>query len=202
MSLGGDHQVREENAAARTPFLRRMHRAAMLRADLYEEVEADRSSLHQALAVVGLASLAGALGTWLRVAMGHPLPASALPLPLHLALIAAEPITVWLVSSAFAYMVGATFLRGPHTQTDYAEVLRTTGFAFAPGLLLFFVWVPPEEVGLVAWTVGRAWILVAAVVAVRQALDFSTLRALATFGASALLMWLVLWGLSVAPVPL
>jgi hypothetical protein len=187
---------------SRTSFPLRMWRAALLHADTYEEVEADRGSIGQAFAVVLMASTAGALGTWIRVAMGHALPANALPLPLHLALIVLEPLTVWLVSSAFAYMVGATFLRGPETETDYAEVLRTTGFAFTPGLLLFFVWLPPDELGLGAWTLGRIWILVAAVVAVRQALDFTTLRAVGTFGAAALLMWLVLWGLSVAPIPI
>jgi hypothetical protein len=179
-----------------------MWRAALLHADTYEEVEADRGSIGQAFAVVLMASSAGALGTWMRVVLGSPLPDNALPLPLHLALIVLEPLTVWLVSSAFAYMVGATFLRGPETETDYAEVLRTTGFAFSPGLLLFFVWLQPEELGLVAWTLGRLWILVAAVVAVRQALDFTTLRAVGTFGAAALLMWLVLWGISVAPIPI
>jgi hypothetical protein len=194
--------VSETAPASRTPFLRRMWRAALLHADTYEEVEADRSSLGQATLVVLLASAAGALGTWIRVQMGHPLPENALPLPVHLLLIAAEPLSIWLVSSVFTYMVGATFLRGPETETDYAEVLRTTGFAFTPGLLLFFVWVPPEEVGLVAWSVARVWILVAAVVAVRQALDFTTPRAIATFGLAALLMWLLLWGLSVAPVPI
>ncbi len=187
---------------SRTSFPLRMLRAAALHADTYEEVEADRGALGQAFAVVMMASSAGALGTWIRVVTGHPLPDNALPLPLHLAIIVLEPLTVWLVSSAFAYMVGATFFRGPETETDYAEVLRTTGFAFSPGLLLFFVWLQPEELGLAAWTLGRLWILVAAVVAVRQALDFTTLRAMGTFGAAALLMWLVLWGISVAPIPL
>jgi hypothetical protein len=178
-----------------------MWRAALLHADTYEEIEADRSSLGQASVVVLLASAAGALGTWIRVQLGHPLPENALPLAVHLLLIAAEPLIIWLISSVFTYMVGATFLRGPNTETDYAEVLRTTGFAFTPGLLLFFVWVPPEEVGLAAWSLARVWILIAAVVAVRQALDFTTARAVATFGVATLLMWLLLWGLSVAPVP-
>lgn len=184
-----------------TPFPLRMWRASILHADTYEEIEADPGSIGQAFAVVLMASSAGALGTWIRVTTGHPLPENALPLPLHLALIVLEPLTVWVVSSAFAYMVGATFLRGPETETDYAEVLRTTGFAFSPGLLLFFVWLPPDELGLGAWTLARLWILVAAVVAVRQALDFTTIRAIGTFGLAALLMWLLLWGISVAPIP-
>jgi hypothetical protein len=178
-----------------------MWRASLLHAATYEEVEADRGSIGQALAIVLMASGAGALGHWIHVLNGNPLPVNALPLPLHLALMVLEPLTVWLVSSAFTYMVGASFLRGPHTETDYAEVLRTTGFAFSPGLLLFFVWLPPEELGLALWTAARLWILVAAVVAVRQALDFTTARAVGTFGAAAVLMWLVLWGLSVAPLP-
>ena len=48
---------------------------------------------------------------------------------------AVEPLVFWVGASLFAYMVGATFFRGPQTQTDFAEVLRTTGFAFTPGLL-------------------------------------------------------------------
>ncbi len=111
-------------------------------------------------------------------------------------------LAIWLVSSAFTYMVGATFLRGPETETDYAEVLRTTGFAFSPGLLLFFVWLPPELLGLGLAALARLWVLVAAVVAVRQALDFTTIRAIGTFGVAALLMYLLLWGLTVAPAPL
>ena len=69
-----------------TPFPLRMWRASLLHADTYEEVEADRSSIGQAFAVVLMASGAGALGTWIRVVSGHPLPESALPLPLHLPL--------------------------------------------------------------------------------------------------------------------
>ena len=178
-----------------------MLRASMLDADIYEEVEADPNSIRQALAIVLTVSGAGALSTWIRVAGGQPLPESALPLPLHLLIIGLEPLTIWLVSSVFTYMVGATFLRGPETETDYPEVLRTTGFAFTPGLLLFFAWLPPEELGLTIWMGARLWILVAAVVAVRQALDFTTIRAIGTFGVASVLMWLVLWGLSVVPVP-
>ena len=177
-------------------------RAALLHADTYEEIEADHSSIRQAWLLVLSASLLAGLGTWIRIEMGHPLPETAPPLAVHLLLIVLEPLAIWLVSSVFTYMVGATFLRGPETETDYAEVLRTTGFAFAPGLLLFFVWLPPAEVGLAVWTIARLWVLVAAIVAVRQALDFTTPRAIATFGLAAVLMWLVLWGLSVAPVPL
>ena len=107
----------------------------------------------------------------------------------------------WVVSSAFTYMVGATFFKGPETETDYLEVLRTTGFAFGPGVLYLIGGLGPELVGLSALILTRAWVLVASIVAVRQALDFTTLRAVGTYGASLLLMWLVLWGFAVMPLP-
>jgi len=88
-----------------------MWRATCLHADTYEEVEADRSSLVQASIVVSMASFASVLGAWLRTATGHPLPENALPLPLHLLILALEPFVTWTVGSVFAYMVGATFFK-------------------------------------------------------------------------------------------
>ena len=111
-------------------------------------------------------------------------------------------LVIWLGGSAFCYMAGATFFRGPETETDFAEVLRTSGFAFTPGLLLGLTAIPPLAVGItLAWAL-RLWVLAAAVVAVRQALDFTTLRALGTFGTAACLLWLLIWGLAAAPLPL
>ena len=191
-----------ESPRGATPFPLRMWRAACLHANTYEEVEADRTSLVQATVVVSMVSFASVLGAWLRTTTGHPLPENALPLPLHLLILALEPFVTWTVGSVFAYMVGATFFKGPETETDYAEVLRTTGFAFTPGLLFVLAWLPPEALGLGTLVLGRLWILVAAVVAVRQALDFTTLRAIGTFCVAVVLMWLVLWGLSVAPIPI
>lgn len=186
---------------SRSPLWQRMGRAALLHADTYEEVEADRSSIRQAAGIVCLASLAASFGFWMRLHVGHTLPPGSLPLPLQLAVIALEPIVLWLGGSAFAYMLGTSFLRGPETETDYREVLRTTGFAFTPALLSALAFLPPELLGLGILGVARLWTLAACVVAVRQALDFNTLRALGTFGVGTALLWLLLWGLSVAPFP-
>jgi hypothetical protein len=190
------------DASERTSFALRIVRTARLHADTYEEVEADRSSIWQALAIVVAAGAAAVVGSWLRLGIDPAAEQAGLPLPWHLAVVGFEPIATWLASSAFAYMVGATFFRGPETETDYAEVLRTTGFAFAPGVLAGFAWLQPEELGLAAVVVARIWVLVASVVAVRQALDFTTLRAIGTYGLAFLLMFLVLWGLTAAPLPL
>ena len=53
-------------------------------------------------------------------------------------------------------------------------------------------------IDLLAWL----WMVVCGVVAIRQALDFTTGRAIGTFGSAALLLWLIVWGLSVVPLPL
>lgn len=184
-----------------TPFLKRALRAALLHADTYEEVEADKKAIGQATIVVLLASLSSALGFYLRVQWGGFELLDTRPVAFQMLIVALEPVVIWLGGSAFAYMTGATFFRGPDTETDYLEVLRTTGFAFAPACLAVFSFVPPGDLGLVILAVARVWSLVATVVAVRQALDFTTGRAIGTFGTAVALLWLMLWGLSVAPLP-
>lgn len=165
-------------------LLRRMVRAARIESQLYEEVEAEPRSIAQALVVVLLACLAGSLGSHLA---GRP--------PFIVMTDLLEPLVLWLAGGAFTYMVGATFFRGPHTVTSYTEVLRTTGFAWAPGLLRFAVVIPDATLGFGLTVVGDLWALVAGIVAVRQALDFTTLRAIGTFGASWVLLWLTFEGL-------
>jgi hypothetical protein len=185
-----------------TPFALRVLRTMRLHADTYEEIEADPSAIGQALCVVLATCAASVAGAWLRARTGQPLPAEMLPLPWHLLVVALEPMVTWLVASAFSYMVGATFFRGPETETDYPELLRTTGFAFAPGVLAVFAWLEPTALGLGALALARAWVLVASIVAVRQALDFTTARAIGTYAVSYLFMVLMLWGLTAAPLPI
>jgi Yip1 domain len=179
-------------------LLRRMGRAALLRADTYEEVEADPRSIRQALLVVMLACAAIALARWLQAGRAG-VPAERASLQVLISVL--EPLVLWVGGSAFAFMVGATFFRGPETETDFAEVLRTTGFAFTPALLRALVWLPPAPLGLAVDLLARVWVFAAVVVAIRQALDFTTARAVGTFGVAALMLWLVLWGASVAPIP-
>jgi hypothetical protein len=179
-------------------LLRRMLWAALLHADTYEEVEADHRSIRQATLVV----LAGcALIGIARYVQGNAAGVAEEHLLFQALLSVIEPLVLWVGGSAAAFMVGATFFRGPETETDFAEVLRTTGFAFTPAVLRIFAIVPPPELGLAIDLFARAWVFVAVVVAIRQALDFTTLRAVGTFGVAAVLLWLVLWGASVAPLP-
>ena len=179
-------------------LLSRMLGASLLRAHTFEEVEADPKSLVQAGLVVALACAAIAAASEVQ---GLQAGVAGRRLVLQVLVAGLLPAVGWLLGSALAYMVGASFLRGPHTATDYREVLRTTGFALSPGILRAFAWLPPAPLGLGIDLAATLWMLVAGVVAVRQALDFGTWAALGTCLSAALLLWLLMWGLSVAPLP-
>jgi hypothetical protein len=142
----------------------RMIRAAKLDASLYEEVEADRGALGQATAVVVLASLAAGFGAFARGGVGGFL----------LATIAA--LAGWYVWAFLTYWIGTRFLPEPQTQADYGELLRTIGFSSSPGVIRV-LGVIPGLTGPV-FLVASIWMLVAMVIAVKQALDYTgTLRA-------------------------
>jgi len=188
-------------------FGARMWGAARLHADTYEEVEADGRSIRQAVLVVAITALAGGVGSWWLHSVHRGIPAGVSMLPVALEIL--EPFVLWFGGSFFAYTVGATFFRGPETQTDFAEVLRTVGFAFAPGVLRLPGFCLPGLQGLVGLggsevprivfnTTVEIWVLVAGIVAVRQALDFDTRRAIGTYGSAYLLLYLVVLGLSTA----
>ncbi len=189
----------------RRSIWQRMWGAATLHADTYEEVEADPPAIRQALAIVVFAAATGALGSWLLHSLHRGFPPEVAAIPILVELL--EPLVLWLGGSFFAYTVGATFFRGPHTETDFPEVLRTVGFAFSPAWIRIVGFALPgvqAELGLPASEIPRivlntgieVWVLVAGIVAVRQALDFTTVRAIATYGSASFLLYLVVNGLS------
>jgi hypothetical protein len=147
-------------------FPERLLRASLLDAELYEEVEADEGAGRQALAVVLLSSLAVGVG--------------------GIANSGAEGILVqvvcavvgWWAWAYTTYFIGARLMPTEDTSADPGQLLRTMGFAGAPGIVRILMLVP--VLAFPAWIVGTLWELVAMVVAVRQALDYtSTLRAIA-----------------------
>ncbi len=146
------------------PLGERMIRAAKLDASLYEEVEADRGALRQATIVVVLSSLAAGVGAAAQTGIGG----------LVIGTIAA--LVGWYVWAFLTYWIGTRLLPEPQTQADYGELLRSIGFSSAPGVIRVLGIIP----GLTwpIFVVAAVWMLVAMVIAVRQALDYTgTLRA-------------------------
>jgi hypothetical protein len=141
----------------------RMFRAAKLDAQLYEEVEADRDATVQAMIVVVLAAVAAGLGS---LGSGDVL---GIVNGTIVALVS------WLVWALLTYLIGTRLLPEPQTSADYGELLRTIGFASSPGVIRVLGIVP--GLGAILFAVAGIWMLVAMVIAVRQALDYtSTLR--------------------------
>ena len=148
----------------------RMKRAAMLDVDTYEEVEADTSATGQAGAVVALVAVAqgiGAAGSGVTGIVGG----------MVIALLS------WLIWSAVTYVVGDKLLGGNAT---WGELLRTLGFAQSPGVLGIFA-ILPLVGGFVRFAIP-IWVLVTGIIAIRQALDFSTGKAVLT----AIIGWMAL----------
>jgi hypothetical protein len=82
----------------------------------------------------------------------------------------------WAIGAFVLLMVGTRLLPGKNTEADYGQMLRTMGFAQAIGIFGILTIIP--LLGYLIWFVIQVWILVAMVIAVRQALDYDdTLRA-------------------------
>jgi len=154
-------------------FVRRLVGAAMLDVATYEEVEADRGATVQALAIVVCSSMAGGIG-----AHGSSGGTATLALFASAGVMA---LTTWIAFALLTFEVGARILPTPNTRADVGELLRTLGFAATPGLIQAFGVFPGAR--MPAFTLAIVWTLAASVLAVRQALDYtSTGRALAVCG--------------------
>ena len=145
-------------------FVNRIIRACKLDISLYEEVEADKSATFQAALVVVLSSLAAGVGA---LSLG----ASNFLMAPILSLIS------WYIWAYLIYFIGAKLFPEPNTKADHGELLRTIGFSSAPGLIRVFGFTP--DLMSITFIGGGIWMLVAMIIAVRQALDYeSTWRAI------------------------
>jgi len=145
-------------------FQNRIIRAAKLDVHLYEEVEADKDAMGQAMAVVVLSSIAAGVGTAAQEGLGGVVVG------------AIAALIGWYIWAYLTYLIGTKLLPEPQTKADAGELLRAIGFSSSPGLIRVLGLIP-GLLGIV-FLVAGVWMLVAMVIAVRQALDYSgTLRA-------------------------
>lgn len=153
----------------RRSLVDRMRGAAMLDVATYEEVENDLSATGQAAIVVTIAAVAAAIGGW-RFGPG--------------AIVGniVSGLLEWASWSAITYWIGVRFFGGTAT---WGELARTIGFAQAPKVLLILGIIPflLPIVGIVV----MVWALIAGIIAIRQALDVDTGKAVLV----ALCGWLV-----------
>jgi hypothetical protein len=158
-------------------FTERMLGAARIDPAIYTEVEHDTTATGQAAGVVAIVAVCSAIGGLGAGAAGM------------LAGVVSA-IVGWLIWSGVTYLIGDKLLGGTAT---WGELLRALGFAQSPGVL-YLLAVIPLLGGFVRIVVGL-WILVCGIVALREALDFGTGRAVLTAVLGWLAMMIVTWTL-------
>ena len=147
-----------------TSFKGRIIRAAKLDVHLYEEVEADKGAMGQAMGVVVLSSIAAGVGSISIGGLGGILIGTI------------TALIGWYVWAYLTYFIGTKFFPEPQTIANHGELLRTIGFSSSPGLIRVLGIIP--GLGGIVFFAASIWMLVAMIIAVRQALDYkSTLRA-------------------------
>jgi hypothetical protein len=139
-------------------------------------VEHDRSATGQAMLVVVLGAIAGGIGALSGGIAG-----------LVVGVIAS--LVGWAVYAFIAYWVGTNIFKGPQTEATWGQLLRTLGFANSPRVLMVLVIIP--VVGIIVGLAVFIWMLFTTVIAIRQALDFDTGRAIGTAVVSLLAQFVI-----------
>src|SRR5215213_388237 len=149
----------------------RMMRAARLDSNLFEEVEADLNATSQAATVVGIVALCSGLGSAISLAMAGQTGTAVLAFIGGIVM----SFVGWIAWSYITYWIGTSMFKG---QATPGELLRTIGFAQTPGVLSILSFIP--ILGGIVGLVVFVWMIVAGVIALRQALDISTGQAAIT----------------------
>lgn len=148
-------------------IVQRLIRIVRLDTTVYKEIQRDERATLEAAVVVGIASVLAALGA------GFAAPRF---LGGFLVELVAGVVLYWLLWSAVTMLVG-TRVFGSHA--TYLQVARPLGYANgarALGILSIIGCVFGPLVGLAAWVLS----LIVGVIAVREAMELSTERAIVT----------------------
>src|SRR5689334_11476837 len=142
-------------------FLQRLIGAVSLDPAIYEEIEEDPRAITQAMAVVIVSSLASGVG-----ATGYGSRFSGVPFFAIVALMS------WAAWALVTYEIGGRLMPTPETRVGIGQLLRTIGFAATPGILSVLGIM--RGITTPVFIVSSVWMLAALVVAVRQALDYTS----------------------------
>ncbi len=160
-------------------LVQNMIQAAKLNVDFYNAVEHDESKTSEALQVVIIAAIASAIGTGLGGIFTHGFTAG---------IFAALFGLLWVLAgyylwSYLTFYIGVKLFQG---EAEVGEVLRTFGYAQSPRVLGVFSFIP-----CIGWLISFAasiWALVASIIAIREAMDFDTGKAVLT----TVIAWLIM----------
>ena len=155
-------------------YFQRLQKAIMLDVSFYEEVENDKKFTDQAMMTVVLVSIVQGL-----------MIAGFAPIALVQGILGS--LVRFIIWAFFIAFVGTRILPEPETKSNTGELIRTLGFAYAPGLLVIFKVLP--FINSFVDPIVVILQLAAMTIAVKQALDFnSTVRAVGVCIVAFLLM--------------
>ena len=135
--------------------------ALKLETSAFEDVERDPTAVGQAVGVIVLAAISIGLGNIYYGGLSG------------IVTNAFSSLLGFVIWSAIVWLVGTKLMPEPTTKADFPETFRVLGFAAAPGLAGVITIIP-----ILGWLLLVAiwvWQLAAMVVAVRAALDYSTI---------------------------
>lgn len=145
--------------------------ALKLQSSLYEEVEHDPRANVEGIYVIAIVSFAQAIGRALDDYLTGG-PTEGIILPAIVGFVGTViGLAIW---SYLLYLIGTKLFRGAATPS---EVWRTTGYARSPGIFFVLPVIGP---------LVNIWILIAYILAARQALDLSTGKTVAAVIVSAI----------------
>ena len=159
-------------------YFQRLQKAIFLDVNFYEEVEKDKKFTDQAMMTVVLVAVVQGLmiGGLAPIALVQGIMGSLIR------------FVIWAFFIAF---VGTRILPEPETESNTGELIRTLGFAYAPGLLVILKVFP-----VINYFIDPVVLILqisAMTIAVRQALDFnSTVRAVGVCIVAFILMFISL----------
>ena len=153
------------NQSTMDVIIDRARRVIQLQQPVYRTIARDPNATQQAAIVVAVVAIASAIG-----GAGEGFGG------IFAGLIGA--FLGWLIYAGLAWFFGTNIFGTPTTVTNWESLLRTLGYAQAPGILSIFGFIP--ILGWIAALVGSVWAVVTAIVAIRETLGFSTGRAIIT----------------------
>jgi hypothetical protein len=164
----------------------RILRAIRLDWTVFREIAEDQNALTEAAIIVAIVTFLSGVGTFIGALIADASFGTAFLGFLNAWLISGI-LLGWILWAVLTYFVGTMLFQG---KTDIPEMLRVLGYANAPNLLGIFGFIPC--VGWLIALAGAILALIAGVLAVREAMEFDTTKAIITVVVS----WVIAFVLS------
>jgi hypothetical protein len=179
-------------------MLERIVRAIRLDWTVFREIAEDKNAMKEAAIIVAVVTFLSAIGSAIGVMVAGFGVGSAILSFLGEWLVNGILIG-WIGWALITYFVGTALFHG---KTDIPEMLRVLGYASAPKLLGILGFIPC--VGWLAALAGWILSLIAGVLAIREAMDFDTGKAIITVLIGAVIAFVIsllvasIWGIGTA----